>query len=139
MLGLKRKKSAAVLGKANTNETLSSQNSSSTNVAQENLPESLTRSGLTAGMPMGPLSKEESKLLLPDLPVLQKIWLETAEAMILDRKIVDRPSHIRRNAHVLTELIREDCLEDEDQWLYGTLAPESVRPNLDAIEEDPLE
>jgi hypothetical protein len=88
---------------------------------------------------MGPLDKEEAKLLLPDLPALQKIWMETAEAMILDRKIVERPSDIRRNAQIFTELIREDGYEDEDQWLYGTVAPDSVRPNLDAIEEDPLE
>ena len=77
--------------------------------------------------------------MLPDLPILQKIWMETAEALILERHIVERPSDIRRNAQVLTDLIREDGVEDEDQWLYGTIAPESVRPNLDAIEEDPLE
>ncbi|KXX75434.1 hypothetical protein MMYC01_208859 [Madurella mycetomatis] len=140
MLGLKRKKSSVTMGRTNTNDTMSSRNSSSTNVSQGKLPESLVfLTSLAAGMPMGPLGKEEAKLLVPDLPVLQKIWMETAEAMILDRKIVERPSDIRRNAQIFTELIREDCLDDEDQWLYGTVAPESVRPNLDAIEEDPLE
>jgi hypothetical protein len=59
--------------------------------------------------------------------------------MILDRKIVERPTDIRRNAQIFTDLISENIAEDEDQWLYGTIAPDSVRPNLDAIEEDPLE
>ena len=76
---------------------------------------------------------------MSDLPVLQKIWSETAEAMILDRKIVERASDIRRGAQIFLGLIGEDSVEDEDQWLYGTVAPESIRPNLDAIEEDSLE
>lgn len=140
MLGLKRKKSSVAMGRTNTNDTMSTRNSSSTNVSHGKMPESLVfLTSLAAGMPMGSLGKEETKLLVPDLPVLQKIWMETAEAMILDRKIVERPSDIRRNAQIFTELIREDCLDDEDQWLYGTVAPESVRPNLDAIDEDPLE
>jgi len=94
---------------------------------------------LSAGMPMGTLPKEQLKALLNDLPILQKIWTETAEAMILDRGIVERPSDIRRNAQLLTDLIREDGVDEEDQWWYGTIAPDSVRPNLDAIEEDALE
>lgn len=140
MLGLKRKKSSLAVGKTSTNDTSGTRNSSTTNVAQGKQPESLVfLTSLAAGMPMGPLSKEEAKLLLPDLPVLQRIWMETAEAMILDRKIVERPSDIRRHAQIFTDLIREDCAEDEDQWLYGTVAPDSVRPNLDAIEEDAIE
>jgi hypothetical protein len=141
MLSLKRKKSSIAVGKTSTHETNSvSRNSSSSNIVNEKQPENLVfGTSLAAGMPMGPLDKEEAKLLLPDLPALQKIWMETAEAMILDRKIVERPSDIRRNAQIFTELIREDGYEDEDQWLYGTVAPDSVRPNLDAIEEDPLE
>jgi len=88
---------------------------------------------------MGPLGREQIKMLLPDLPVLQKIWMETAEAMILDQKIVERPSDIKRNAQIFTDLIREDGVEEEDQWWYGTVAPESVMPNLEAIDEDALE
>ena len=91
---------------------------------------------LAAGMPMGPLGKEQSKLLLADLPILQQLWLTTAEALILERGIVQRPADIKRNAQVMMELIRHDGIEEEDEWWYGTSAPESVRPNLEAIEED---
>lgn len=141
MLGLKRKKSSLALGKTSTNDTVSSSRSSgSVSVAQGKQPESLVFcTSLAAGMPMGSLAKEESKLLLSDLPRLRKIWAETAEAMILDRKIVDRSADIRRNGQVFLDLISENVPEDQDQWLYGTIAPDSVRPNLDAIEEDPME
>lgn len=91
---------------------------------------------LSAGMPMGPLTREQSRLLLPDMPILQQIWLATAEAIILDRKIVERSADIKRNAQVMLELIKDDGIEDEDEWLYGSGAPESVRPNLDAMDED---
>jgi hypothetical protein len=138
LLGLKRKKSSVAMGKANTNDMTSASRHSSN--AQGKMPESLVFcTSLSAGMPMSALSKEESRLLMSDLPVLQKIWSETAEAMILDRKIVERASDIRRGAQIFLGLIGEDSVEDEDQWLYGTVAPESIRPNLDAIEEDSLE
>ncbi|KAJ4295806.1 hypothetical protein N0V88_004508 [Collariella sp. IMI 366227] len=141
MLGLKRKKSSLALGKTTSNDYNSmARTSSNSSVSYGKQPESLVfHTSLAAGMPMGPLGKEESRLLLGDLPGLRQIWCETAEAMILDRKIVDRPQDIRRNTQMLTDLIREDTLEEEDQWLYGTVVHDSVRPNLDAIEEDPLE
>ncbi|KAI1403003.1 hypothetical protein F4819DRAFT_250938 [Hypoxylon fuscum] len=94
---------------------------------------------LAEGMPMGELSREQLKILLPDLPTLQQIWAPTAEALILDRKIVERPQDIKRNAQVMLELIREDGAAEEDEWWYGRSAPESVRPPLEAIEEDPIE
>ncbi|KAI4870477.1 hypothetical protein F4820DRAFT_258000 [Hypoxylon rubiginosum] len=94
---------------------------------------------LAEGMPMGELSREQIKMLLPDLPTLQEIWAPTAEALILDRMIVERPQDIKRNAQVLLELIREDGAAEEDEWWYGRSAPESVRPPLEAIEEDPIE
>jgi hypothetical protein len=134
LLGLKRKKSMAVLGKAPVTEPARTNDASIRN--GEAGQSFVFNTSLATGMPMGPLPKDQLKALLPDLPVLQKIWAETAETMILDRKIVERPSDIRRNAHLLTDLIREDGVEEEDQWWYGTIAPESVRPNLDAIEED---
>ncbi|OTA91327.1 hypothetical protein M434DRAFT_22516 [Hypoxylon sp. CO27-5] len=93
---------------------------------------------LAEGMPMGELSREQLKMLLPDLPTLQQIWLPTAEALILDRKIVERPQDIKRNAQVMMELIREDGAVEEDEWWYGRAAP-SARPPLEAIEEDPIE
>ena len=71
---------------------------------------------MAAGMPMGPLSRENLRLVVPDLPVLQQIWLPTAEALILERKIVERPQDIKRNAQVLLELIREDGAAEEDEW-----------------------
>ncbi|KAI1375574.1 hypothetical protein F4677DRAFT_446196 [Hypoxylon crocopeplum] len=94
---------------------------------------------LAEGMPMGELSRDQLNVLLPDLPTLQQIWLPTAEALILDRKIVERPQDIKRNAQVMLELIREDGAAEEDEWWYGRFAPDSVRPPLEAIEEDPIE
>ncbi|KAL2171916.1 hypothetical protein VTG60DRAFT_1303 [Thermothelomyces hinnuleus] len=142
VLGLKRKKSSAALAKTGTNDNgTDSRGSTIAGNAKGKQPESLVFcTSMSAGMPMGPLTKEEYRLLLPDLPRLRKIWSETAEAMILDRKIVSRPADIRRtSAQIFTDLISENIAEDEDQWLYGTTASDSVRPNLDAIEEDPLE
>ncbi|KAI2616554.1 hypothetical protein GGR54DRAFT_631684 [Hypoxylon sp. NC1633] len=94
---------------------------------------------LAEGMPMGELSRDQLKMLLPDLPTLQQIWAPTAEALILDRQIVERPQDIKRNAQVMLELIREDGAAEEDEWWYGRSAPASVRPPLEAIEEDPIE
>ncbi|KAK4197739.1 hypothetical protein QBC40DRAFT_332972 [Triangularia verruculosa] len=133
MLGLKRKKSSFNVGKTHEPHQEMS-------VARGKQPDSLVfHTSLAAGMPMAALSKDEARLLAPDLPILQRIWLETAETMILDRKIVERPTQIHRNAQVFTDLISESGIDEEDQWLYGTTSPESVRPNLDAIEEDPDE
>jgi hypothetical protein len=91
---------------------------------------------LAAGMPMSPLSADSTRYLLPDLPQLQSIWLTTAEAMILDRGIVARSQDILRNAQVMLELIREDGIDAEDEWLYGRDVPDSVRPPLEALEDD---
>ncbi|KAI0889480.1 uncharacterized protein GGS22DRAFT_71629 [Annulohypoxylon maeteangense] len=109
-------------------------------VSMVNAWESLVfHSSLGEGMPMGELSREQLKILLPDLPTLQQLWLPTAEALILDRGIVERPQDIKRNAQVMLELIREDGAAEEDEWWYGRAAPDSVRPPLEAIEEDPIE
>lgn len=94
---------------------------------------------LSAGMPMGPLSREQSRLVMSDVPILQQIWLPTAEALILDKKIVERPQDIKRNAQVMLELIREDGAAMEDEWWYGRNAHAAVRPPMEAIEEDPIE
>lgn len=85
-------------------------------------------------MPMDWLDQDQYRLLLPDLPVLQKLWLSTAEAMILDRKIVERSVDIKRNAQVMLDLIKEDGGEGEDFWWY-----ENIQPPKEAIEEDTLE
>lgn len=94
---------------------------------------------LSAGMPMDMLSCDNVRRLLPDLPALQHIWSTTAEALILDRNIVDRPQDIKRNAQVMLDLIKDDGIDEEDEWWYGRNTPESVRPPLEAIEEDPIE
>ncbi|CAK7207339.1 hypothetical protein SEUCBS139899_010149, partial [Sporothrix eucalyptigena] len=94
---------------------------------------------LADGMPMQLPSRDHLRLLLSDLPVLQQLWLVTAEALILERKIVDKQSDIRRNAQVMLELIREDGFAEEDEWWYGQGAHESLRLPLDSIEEDMVE
>lgn len=94
---------------------------------------------MSAGMPMGPLPREQSRLVTPDVPILQHIWAPAAESLIMSRRIVERPQDIKRNAQVMLELIREDGAAMEDEWWYGRAAPESVRPPMEAIEEDPIE
>ncbi|WDK13603.1 F-box domain-containing protein [Colletotrichum graminicola] len=94
---------------------------------------------LAAGMPMGPLGREHVRHILADLPSLQEIWLKTAEAMILERGIVERTQDIKRNAQVMLELIRDDGMDEEDEWWYGRSTPESIRPPLEAIDEDPMD
>ncbi|ROW18009.1 hypothetical protein VPNG_00397 [Cytospora leucostoma] len=95
---------------------------------------------LAAGMPMDKLEQEQYKLLLPNLPALQKLWLSTAEALILDRKIVERSVDIKRNAQVMLDLIKEDGVVEEDIWWYGMVTTKSIRPPpLEAIEEDPID
>ncbi|KUI60427.1 hypothetical protein VP1G_07670 [Cytospora mali] len=103
-------------------------------------PSLVFHTSLAAGMPMGKLEQEQYKLLLSDLPVLQKVWLSTAEAMILDRRIVERPVDIKRNAQVMLDLIKEDGVVDEDVWWYGMITTKSIRPPpLEAIEEDTID
>lgn len=104
-------------------------------------PSSLVfNTSLAAGVPMEHLEQDQYHQLLPDMPALQKVWLATAEALVLDRKIVERPADIKRNAQVMLYLIREDGVVDEDIWWYGMGATQSIRPpDLEAIEEDPIE
>ncbi|TVY20546.1 hypothetical protein LARI1_G001589, partial [Lachnellula arida] len=82
---------------------------------------------LAAGPPMAPLSKETLRHILPDLPHLSNIWMHTAEALILERKIVSRPQDIKRNSEVLLALIKEDevvvAANPVDNW---TTPPTSV-------------
>ncbi|PHH91738.1 hypothetical protein CDD83_10442 [Cordyceps sp. RAO-2017] len=82
---------------------------------------------LAADMPMAQLDTEHAQLLLDDLPVLQQIWLTTAEALILDRGIVQRTQDIKRNQQVMLDLIREDGMDEEDEWWYGHNITDSIR------------
>lgn len=102
-------------------------------------PNSVFNTSLSAGMPMEMLSVENVRHILPDLPALQQIWSATAEAIILDRKIVERPQDIKRNAQVMLDLIKDDGIDEEDEWWYGRGTPDSVRPPLEDIEEDSVE
>ena len=85
-------------------------------------------SSLAAGPPMGPLSVADLQLLLPDLQHLSHIWIHTAEAMILERKIVERPQDIKRNTQVLLELIRGDGTNDLDEWSSGNPRTVHIEP-----------
>lgn len=91
---------------------------------------------LAAGAPMSPLSSEQAQAMLSDLPVLQQIWLPTAEAIILQRRVVDRPQDIKRNQQVMLDLIQEDGMDDEDEWWYGRSIPDSVRPPMGVTDDD---
>ncbi|KAG5930288.1 hypothetical protein E4U53_002270 [Claviceps sorghi] len=91
---------------------------------------------LAAGAPMSSLNRESAQMLLNDLPALQQIWLTTAEALIIDRGIVQRPQDIKRNQQVMLELIREDGLDEEDEWWYGRNNPDSIRPPAAFMDDD---
>ena len=85
---------------------------------------------------MSQLNKDNAQSILNDLPVLQQIWLATAEAVILDRGIVPRTQDIKRNQQVMLDLIREDGIDEEDEWWYGRNIPDSVRPPPDATDDE---
>lgn len=91
---------------------------------------------LAADRPMGQLGKEHAHSILSDILVLQQIWLTTAEAMILDRGILQRTQDIKRNQQVMLDLIREDGMNEEDEWWYGRNVHESIRPPLGATDDD---
>ncbi|KID86320.1 F-box protein [Metarhizium guizhouense ARSEF 977] len=91
---------------------------------------------LAADAPMSALSHDDVQKLLDDTPVLQQIWLTTAEALILDRRIVSRTQDIKRNQQVMLDLIREDGLDEEDEWWYGRNNPDSIRPSASAGDDD---
>ncbi|KAI0541194.1 F-box domain-containing protein [Xylaria digitata] len=148
-MGLSRKKSSLAIGEGgkaaadsttyNRERRVSDNGRRGSDVSTNSWRDFVFGTSLSAGMPMGPLIQEQLQVLLPDLPDLHSIWLPTAEALILDRGIVGRPQDIKRNGPALLDLIREDGAAEEDEWLYGRTAPESVRPPLEAIEEDPIE
>lgn len=90
---------------------------------------------LSAGVPMGSLTREQARDILDDLPVLNQIWVTTAEALILDRQIV-RTGDIKRNQQVLLDLIQEGSLDDRDEWSHGRKLHDSVRPPPNATLDD---
>ena len=74
---------------------------------------------VAAGPPMSPLPRDQLKLILSDQQPLTGIWLQTAEAVILDRKIVENSQKIKRNTQVLLELIKEDGPAIDEEWAPG--------------------
>lgn len=74
---------------------------------------------MSAGPPMSPLSREQLRLLLLDQQPLTSIWLPTAEALILERRIVESSQNIKRNTQVLLELIKEDGMTVGEDWAPG--------------------
>ena len=91
-------------------------------------------SSLSAGPPMSPLSRDQLRLVLPDLQHLSNIWCHTAEALILERKIVERAQDIKRTHQVLLELIRDDGTDGLDDWSAGNIADPSRTMNTEGQE-----
>ncbi|CZT48056.1 related to F-box protein involved in pathogenicity [Rhynchosporium secalis] len=88
-------------------------------------------SSLADGPPMSPLPRDLLRLMLPDLQHLSNIWMHTAEALILQRQIVPRAQDIKRNTHVLLELIRDDGMVLDD-WTSGT----PVQANMNTEQQE---
>lgn len=130
MLGLGRKKAAAV-SDTTTTETSSFHDASNCKEwdcvqpacvdtrAHRSANHLAFRTNLTAGPPMSPLSREQLKPLLLDQQPLTNIWLHTAEAVILERGIVECSQKIKRNTQVLLELIKEDGGVVDEEWAPG--------------------
>lgn len=133
MLGLGRKKSNAATD-LSVMESLSIHDPSSckewdcvqptcmdsrTNRSHNGKTTSTIYSSLSAGPPMSPLSREQLRPLLVDQQPLTGIWLHTAEAVIMERKIVECPLKIKRNTQVLLELIKEDGGVVDEEWAPG--------------------
>jgi hypothetical protein len=76
----------------------------------------IPNTSLSAGPLMSPLTKAELELFLPYLPHLLNIWIHTAEAVILDRGVKERPQDIKRTTNVLLGLIRDDGTDLGDDW-----------------------
>ena len=92
-------------------------------------------SSLAAGPPMSPLPRDKLQRLLPDLQHLSNIWVHTAEALILERKILERPQQMQKISQVLLELIRDDGTEGLDEWSSANpravqTAPAEVSGNI---------
>ena len=83
---------------------------------------------------MSPLARDHLRLVLPDLQHLSNIWCHTAEALILERKIVERAQDIKRTTQVLLELIRDDGTDDLDDWSTANTADPSRIVNMEVQE-----
>ncbi|KAF7950584.1 uncharacterized protein EAE97_002136 [Botrytis byssoidea] len=77
------------------------------------------RTSLSKGPPMRPLGRDVLGLLVEGVPDLHELWAKTAEALILERGIVDRPERIKKNSMVLLDLIKEDGRDEMEGWEPG--------------------
>ena len=91
-------------------------------------------SSLSAGPPMSPLPRDQLRLILPDQQHLSNIWCHSAEALILERKIVERAQDIKRTHQVLLELIRDDGTDGLDDWSAGNTADPGQTVNTEGQE-----
>jgi len=71
-----------------------------------------------AGPPMPQVVATQTHLLLPGLPALDHLWITTAEALLIQRKVVSRLTDIKRKAEVEHELIQEG-ITAADELIFG--------------------
>jgi hypothetical protein len=83
---------------------------------------------------MSPLPRDQLRLILPDQQHLSNIWCHSAEALILERKIVERAQDIKRTHQVLLELIRDDGTDGLDDWSPANTADPSQTVNTEGQE-----
>jgi hypothetical protein len=83
---------------------------------------------------MSPLPRDQLRLILPDLQHLSNIWCHCAEALILERKIVERAQDIKRTHQVLLELIRDDGTDGVDDWDAGNAADPCQTVNTEGMD-----
>ncbi|KAF7915584.1 hypothetical protein BELL_0305g00010 [Botrytis elliptica] len=93
------------------------------NLSDESL---VWRTSLSQGPPMRPLGREVLGLLVEGVPDLHELWAKTAEALILERGIVDRPERIKKNSMVLLDLIKEDGRDEMEGWEPGRTGSNAV-------------
>jgi hypothetical protein len=90
---------------------------------------------LAAGPPMSPLSRDQLNVVLPDLQDVHDIWARTAEPLILQRKIVERATAIKRNGMILMELIKDNGTDGLDEWHSGRAQPANTE-NMEGDDSD---
>lgn len=89
-------------------------------VAQHVKPQGdVFNTSMAKGPPMSPLSRDQLSMLLADQQHLSNLWMPTAEAVIMERQIVESPSQIKRNQQILLDLIKEDGAAIEEDWAPG--------------------
>jgi hypothetical protein len=63
---------------------------------------------LASRAPMAPLPAQHVETLLLALPSLDNLWVPTAEALLLKRRVVKRRQDIKKYAEIESELVQED-------------------------------